>query len=1095
MSKSRKPTSKAPETSVHAEGRSVAIGGDVVNSTIVIGDNVHIRSGRSPLGAERISELTEQYKRAVEREWSVLRVNEAEIPLKDVFVMLQAVASPPPINLEKRPELAELPERMKHAGFEPKDVQPVPVELSQALKEARHLVLLGEPGSGKSTTLQFIGLCFVHENWAEDRLHLTEQRIPIKLDLRGYADILAEPGTAMEEALSRAAQELLRNISNDDAYELIRTWRENSQLLILLDGLDEVSDQQRGFVRDEIHKFAAWAVDQQCRFVVSSRLTGYPAIGGKFKEFTLKPFEQADEAIPYLGSWLSVLRSDWGQGQVKEEAINLHERMANQPALKRVLDNPLLLRISAQVYVREGQIASNRADLYRRYTEELWLRAIERGVERAKKDEVWKTIEDLAWKLQTNSIPDLSTEMEIILREKIGLVVRVGERLAFSHITLQEYFVAKWLARAWQVNRAGAWAFLCPRLHIAAWHEPLLLLCGSLDSESASNFVSRVLNAHSQYEHHLYRDRLLAATLIGENGNVIASVRRIAIDYLLQLIRDKNQSHALMWSAADALGTMQAIEAIPDLVNLLKYKDRDIPRAAGIALKGIRGKDVVAILLHTLNNENTTVRKAAIEALAERHVTNAVPILLQALKHEDREVCWTAAYALGKMQAIEAVPELIQLLTDQDQDRCKAATQALAEMHIAEAVPGLLQALKHEESDVRWRAANALGKMQAIEAIPDLVNLLKSEDRDKSQMATYALGEMQAPEVLPILIQALQDKDEVARHHAAKLLGKIKAGLPVLIQALKDEKAYVRLAAAKVFAEEEIKPVEAIPALIQVLKDERAEVHRTATTALSAEGRSPSEAWPAIIEAMDDTKTKFHAGFALARMRVTEAVTDLLQALKHEDYSLRWMAAKGLGEMQALEAIPGLINALKDEDSLVRMETAISLGKIRALDAVPALVKALNDEVHYENRSFNVYVELMHALGKTGGTEALSVLLRILRDRNPAKRRVAVFALGEMQSTEVMPALFRALKDKDTQKSAVVVLTKVIIRRPIPDNTKELREQAALLRKFIFEANYADVPAVAERISMLEAAASPYQDPFEPVIISIVQRIKQRFSF
>jgi len=101
MPKPRKPTSKSEPPSVPVEGRSVVIGGNVTNSNIVLADNVHIQSGRPSLGADRISKLTEQYKRAVEREWSVLRVNEVEIPLKDVFVMLQAVATPLPKDLEK----------------------------------------------------------------------------------------------------------------------------------------------------------------------------------------------------------------------------------------------------------------------------------------------------------------------------------------------------------------------------------------------------------------------------------------------------------------------------------------------------------------------------------------------------------------------------------------------------------------------------------------------------------------------------------------------------------------------------------------------------------------------------------------------------------------------------------------------------------------------------------------------------------------------------------------------------------------------------------------------------------------------------------
>ena len=108
--------------------------------------------------------------------------------------------------LERRPELPPVPERWEHIGGpaggpERPPEPPRPVPLAQALKEAHHLTLLGEPGAGKTTTLQFVGLCFARPGWARARLELEEGRIPILLDLRRYADVLAGPGPRMEEAL------------------------------------------------------------------------------------------------------------------------------------------------------------------------------------------------------------------------------------------------------------------------------------------------------------------------------------------------------------------------------------------------------------------------------------------------------------------------------------------------------------------------------------------------------------------------------------------------------------------------------------------------------------------------------------------------------------------------------------------------------------------------------------------------------------------------------------------------------------------------------------------------------------------------------
>ena len=45
----------------------------------------------------------------------------------------------------------------------PLPAPPPPVLLSQALKEHPHLAILGEPGTGKTTLLQYVALCFASD--------------------------------------------------------------------------------------------------------------------------------------------------------------------------------------------------------------------------------------------------------------------------------------------------------------------------------------------------------------------------------------------------------------------------------------------------------------------------------------------------------------------------------------------------------------------------------------------------------------------------------------------------------------------------------------------------------------------------------------------------------------------------------------------------------------------------------------------------------------------------------------------------------------------------------------------------------------------
>jgi hypothetical protein len=136
------------------------------------------------------------YLKACEQEWASLPAGDTRIPLTDVYIMLQAVETRPPTPLEPRPDLPPLPEREEHAGLPERKERPhpsppsPPVPLSKALAAARHLTILGEPGAGKSTTLQFIGLCFTQEGRSKEKLGMGEPCIPVLVELRKHAAIM-----------------------------------------------------------------------------------------------------------------------------------------------------------------------------------------------------------------------------------------------------------------------------------------------------------------------------------------------------------------------------------------------------------------------------------------------------------------------------------------------------------------------------------------------------------------------------------------------------------------------------------------------------------------------------------------------------------------------------------------------------------------------------------------------------------------------------------------------------------------------------------------------------------------------------------------
>jgi hypothetical protein len=273
--------------------------------------------------------------------------------LTDVFVMLEAVESP---RREVPADIAPLPERAEEIGLKermaafterrkaeskkqaPPRPPPPPVPLSKALGEHAYLVILGEPGTGKTTTLQFVALCFATDGWAKDRLDLNEARVPVRIELRAY------------DGAERLDRFLIRWL--DRAYVpevLVQGWLAEGRLAILLDGLDEVPQACRTAVVEAIERFAATPHGRRCRVVLTSRIAGYREVRelrDEFGHYTIRPLTGPQDALPYVAGWLQALKSATPEA-TESEAKALLEEMEQRGGLRRVMGNPLLLRLAA----------------------------------------------------------------------------------------------------------------------------------------------------------------------------------------------------------------------------------------------------------------------------------------------------------------------------------------------------------------------------------------------------------------------------------------------------------------------------------------------------------------------------------------------------------------------------------------------------------------------------------------------------------------------------------------------------------------------------------------------------------------------------
>lgn len=114
-----------------------------------------------------------------------------------------------------------------------------------------------------------------------------------------------------------------------------------------------------------------------------------------------------------------------------------------------------------------------------------------------------------------------------------------------------------------------------------------------------------------------------------------------------------------------------------------------------------------------------------------------------------------------------------------------------------------------------------------------------------------------------------------------------------------------------------------------------------------------------------------------------------------------------LGQMEDSRAVEPLIKALYDKELSIRQKAVDSLGVLKNRQAVTHLQKIINEK--------KLGKDVIEALGKIGGAEAIRILAQLLTDKDKKTRRNAAKALGDAGGNEAVEPLCAALKDKDKQ--------------------------------------------------------------------------------
>jgi HEAT repeat protein len=837
-----------------------------------------------------------------------------------------------------------------------------------------HVLLIGKPGSGKSTSLERL-------LWEEagNALNTPNAKIPVLVKLRRC--------TATIEGLIRDF--LSHHQLSLEVAEIEQLLRQG-KFLLLLDGLNELPERFRTDIANFRDRYRSTTP-----IIVSTRDLSVGGNLGITKTLKMLPLTE-----PQMQEFV--------RGYLGEEGNRLFQQLKGDQRQK-FAETPLLLWMLCRVFAENGQVPPNLGLAFREFTQ-LYDQQIQEDAPADSRDKWSKLLRHLAFALMHDKQPtDLRLSMskeeaenlltnclqqegranardcaerwlkDLLDYHLIQPVIQPNfeEHIEFCHQLLQEYYAAEYLLRLLpelsneQLKRDYY-------LNYLKWTEPIALMLALVDEEAQALRVVKLA---------MDVDWMLGARLAGE-------VKR---EFQAQTVKVVEELEVPDWLKVQLLGQTRSEVAIPELLSFLTHPNISIAEVAASYIGETHNQAAIDILTKRLeeisiqffsqkswggSDKTGILWTTHVQALSHLSPQAAIQFLREKLEKHSTLLLRTtdAAPILMQLDSESFIPELLKEFQNAQHEEKKKLAVGRKETEVEFQIPEFKDAATHSEAAVIPEAF----KTNRFRFTPppheqlrrvEILNLLESS-------SDYEL-------FIPGLIQAFgQEPDESIQRQIIQILGKSEhdAAIHSLVQKLGENNGKFRSEAAKQLIK--LKSIDNPKSL--------EELHKLAEH--------------------EDWNISWCAALVLGHLRDSTILPRMMYELEnHQIPSIRSTAAKILGMIGDPNCVPSLLKSIdQDSDRYVRINSACALSFFEKKEAIPILLYALKLPTNADP-----HTEIMKSISRFGIKEPL---LEIVNSKKIYWQRAAI-ELGKLVKSQrddeliVLPALFEALIDPGHESS------------------------------------------------------------------------------